>query len=107
MSLDSSPTSATNPLPVRLAHSAQGRLRGATGAAADTAAKIGELAAKLLTPPVRYSQPGLQAHITYLYSMTGQADQRVPKDAADRYIELRKQLDAIQLALTKLLGPAM
>ncbi len=86
---------------------AQARLRNATGAAADTATKIGEIASQLLTPPARYSQPGLQAHITYLYSMTGQADQRVPKDAADRYVDLRKQLDAIQLALTKLLGPAM
>jgi photosystem II stability/assembly factor-like uncharacterized protein len=86
---------------------AQARLRNATGAAADTAARINELAAKLITPPVRYSKPELQTHITYLYSMTGQADQRVPKDAADRYVELRRQLDAIQLQLAKLLGPAM
>jgi photosystem II stability/assembly factor-like uncharacterized protein len=86
---------------------AQARLRNATGAAADTAAKVNEIAAQIFTPPIRYSKPGIQAHITYLYSMTGQADQRVPKDAADRYLELKKQLDAIQLALSKLLGPAM
>jgi hypothetical protein len=86
---------------------AQARLRNATGAAADTASQIAALAEKIFTPPIRYSKPGIQAHITYLYSMTGQADQRLPKDAADRYVELKKQLDAIQVALAKLLGPAM
>ena len=86
---------------------AQARLRNATGAAADTLAKLNEIAAKLITPSIRYSQPALQTHITYLYSMTTQADQRVPKDAIDRSKVLRKQLDDIQLLLAKLLGPAM
>ena len=86
---------------------AQTRLRGATGAAADTLARLNDFAAQLITPSVRYSKPELQTHITYLYSMTNQADQRVPKDAADRYVVLRKQLDDIQTALTRLLGPAM
>ncbi|HVZ48744.1 MAG TPA: hypothetical protein VG916_08180 [Gemmatimonadaceae bacterium] len=86
---------------------AQARLRGATGAAADTLAKLDAIAAQLITPSVRYSQPALQTHITYLYGMTNQADQPLPKDAADRYTTLRKRLDAIQLALTRLLGPAM
>ncbi len=86
---------------------AQQRLRSATGAAADTLARLDAIAAQLITPPVRYSKPELQTHITYLYSMTNQADQRVPKDAADRYVVLRKQLDEIQAALTRLLGPAM
>ncbi|HEY2065036.1 MAG TPA: hypothetical protein VGG84_03685, partial [Gemmatimonadaceae bacterium] len=48
---------------------------------------------ELLTPPVRYSRPGLQAHIAYLYGMTTQADQPVGRDAYERYAELRKQLD--------------
>jgi photosystem II stability/assembly factor-like uncharacterized protein len=86
---------------------AQTRLRGATGAAADTLARLNAIAEQVFTPPIRYSKPGIQAHITYLYSMTGQADQRVPKDAVDRHLELRKQLDAIQLQLQRLLGPAM
>jgi photosystem II stability/assembly factor-like uncharacterized protein len=86
---------------------AQQRLRGATGAAADTLAQINALASKLFTPPVRYSKPELLTHITYLYSMTTQADQRVPKDAVDRLSTLKKQLSDIQSALTKLLGPAM
>ena len=86
---------------------AQARLRGAAGAAADTLAKLNEIAATLITPSIRYSKPELQTHITYLYSMTTQADQRVPKDAVDRYVVLRKQLDAVQLLLARLLGPAM
>ncbi len=85
----------------------QARLRGATGAAADTLRQIDALAAQMITPSIRYSKPELQTQITYLYSMTGQADQRVPKDAADRYLVLRKQLNDIQAALTRLLGPAM
>jgi photosystem II stability/assembly factor-like uncharacterized protein len=57
-------------------------------------AKIAALDSEFFTPPVRYSRPGLQTHITYLYSMTLGADQRVPKDAIDRYRELRQSLDA-------------
>ncbi len=85
----------------------QARLRNATGAAADTLAKINDIASKLITPSIRYSKPELQTHITYLASMTGQADQRVPKDAADRLVVLKKQLDDIHQLLSKLLGPAM
>ncbi|MDB4888241.1 MAG: hypothetical protein JWL61_96 [Gemmatimonadetes bacterium] len=66
-------------------------------------AKIPALDSEFFTPPVRYSRPGLQAHITYLYSMAMGADQRVPKDAVDRYRELRQSLDA----LTKKLDAAV
>jgi hypothetical protein len=66
-------------------------------------AKIAALDSVFFTPPVRYSRPGLQTHITYLYSMTLGADQRVTKDAADRYRELRQALDA----LTKRLDAAV
>lgn len=86
---------------------AQARLRNATGAGADTLRQLNEIAAKLITPSIRYSQPALQTQITYLASMTGQADQKVPKDATDRYKVLKKQLEDLQLMLTKLLGPAM
>jgi photosystem II stability/assembly factor-like uncharacterized protein len=58
-------------------------------------AKVAALDSVFFTPPVRYSRPGLQTHITYLYSMTQGADQRVPKDAIDRYRELRRALDAL------------
>jgi hypothetical protein len=84
---------------------AQARLRDATGAAADTLRKIDEVAARLVTPPIRYSTPGLQAHITYLYGMTTQADQRVGRDARERYATLRRELDGVIGQLNQLLGP--
>jgi HAMP domain-containing protein len=61
---------------------------------------------KLVTPPVRYSKPELQAHIQYLYGMTTQADQKVGRDAVERYEVLRKELDAVLAELRPLLGPA-
>jgi len=81
------------------------RLADAPGPAADTVAKVREIEAKLLTPPIRYSTPGLQAHITYLYSMTSRTDQRVGKDAKERYAGLRGQLDAVIADVNRLLGP--
>jgi hypothetical protein len=86
---------------------AQGRLRASTGAA--DKAKSGDLdaiAAKLLTEPVRYGKPGLQAHITYLAQMTANADQKIGRDAIERYDVLKKELDAIRAAVDRLLGPS-
>lgn len=70
---------------------AQTKLRGATGADAETAKRIEAIAAKLLTEPVRYGKPGLQAHITYLAGMTSGVDQKIGRDAIDRYEVLRKE----------------
>jgi photosystem II stability/assembly factor-like uncharacterized protein len=84
---------------------ARTRLRDASGAAADTLEKIRALEAGLVTPPIRYSTPGLQAHITYLYSMTNQADQRVGRDAKTRYAVLRRELDGLVTQVNQLLGP--
>ena len=89
---------------VARAREAQARLRAASGAAGDTARKIDEVVARLVTPPVRYSAPGLQTHITYLYGMTNQADQRVGRDAKERYTVLRRELDGILAQLDSLLG---
>ncbi len=83
------------------------RLTNATGAAADTAARVKAISDKLNTPRIRYSKPGLQSHITYLASMTTRVDQRVGKDALTRYAELRKELDAIKAELDKLFPPRM
>ncbi|MFN2397917.1 MAG: WD40/YVTN/BNR-like repeat-containing protein [Gemmatimonadaceae bacterium] len=69
----------------------------ATGA--DTIPKLADLRAKLVTPPVRYSKPGLQAHITYLYALTMQADQKIGRDAVARYRVLRAELDALLLGI--------
>jgi hypothetical protein len=81
------------------------RLRDAGAAAGDTLAKVSALEAKLVTPPIRYSTPALQAHITYLYGMTNQADQRVGRDAKERYTVLRRELDGVVTQLNQLLGP--
>lgn len=72
---------------------ARARLANASGAAADTLGKLDALRAKLVTPPIRYSKPELQAHIQYLYSMTLGADQKPGRDAVERYRVLRTELD--------------
>ena len=86
---------------------AQTKLRGTTGADAEKARRVDTIADALLTPQQpRYSKPGLQSHITYLAGMTTGVDQKVGRDALDRYQVLRKQLDAIRAELDKILGPA-
>ena len=61
---------------------------------------------KLVTEPVRYGKPGLQAHITYLASMTSNVDQKIGGDAIERYEVLKKELEAIRAEVNQLLGPA-
>ncbi len=82
---------------------AQTRLRGATGADAEKAKQVDAIAAKLLTEPVRYGKPGLQAHITYLAGMTTAADQKIGRDAVERYAVLKKELDAIRVEADRVL----
>jgi hypothetical protein len=53
---------------------------------------------------IRYGQPGLQTHITYLAGETARADQRVGQDAIDRAAELRKELDVLEARVNKVLG---
>jgi hypothetical protein len=84
---------------------ADARLRDAGGAGADTLARVRALESKLITPAIRYSTPALQAHITYLYGMTNQADQRVGRDAKDRYAVLRRELDGVLAQINQVLGP--
>jgi hypothetical protein len=67
-----------------------------TGGGVAAPAELLALEAELLTPPIRYSKPGLLSHITYLYSMTLGADQPVGRDAVQRYAELRARLDALR-----------
>ncbi len=85
---------------------AQGKLKGATGADAEKARALDAIAGKLLTEPVRYGKPGLQAHVTYLSGMTGGADQKIGRDAVERYGVLEKELAAIKAEVDMLLGPA-
>jgi hypothetical protein len=81
----------------------QAKLRGAApgSAAAAELANLNDLAGRLVTPPIRYSQPGLQTHITYLYGMTNGADQKIGRDAIERYGSLRKSLDEITAELNR------
>jgi photosystem II stability/assembly factor-like uncharacterized protein len=85
---------------------AQTQLQGATGAAADTLSKVRAIAGKVLTEPVRYGKPGLQAHITYLNGMTNAVDQKIGRDAIARYAVLKRELDAVTAELDRVLGPA-
>ncbi|HEX3145227.1 MAG TPA: hypothetical protein VHQ64_14740, partial [Pyrinomonadaceae bacterium] len=85
---------------------AQTKLRNASTADNEMAAKVNAIAAKLLTEPVRYSKPGLQAHINYLASMTANVDQKIGRDAIERYNVLKKELDALRAEVDRVLGPA-
>ncbi|MGI9076109.1 MAG: WD40/YVTN/BNR-like repeat-containing protein [Gemmatimonadaceae bacterium] len=80
---------------------ARKRLANGTGPAADTLARLSSLAERLVTPPIRYSKPALQAHIAYLYGLTTQADQKIGRDAVERYQLLRKELDGILAELER------
>ncbi len=66
--------------------------------------RLNELSAHLVTPIVRYSKPELQTHITYLYGLTNQADQKIGMDAVERLKTLRKELDEKVAELNKILG---
>ena len=66
-------------------------------------ANLNDVAARLITPAIRYSQPALQTHITYLYSMTNMADQKIGRDAEERYLVLKKQMAEIEAELDRLL----
>ena len=69
----------------------------------DKLAKLNELASHLITPSIRYSQPALQTHITYLYTVTNATDQKIGRDAIERYGVLRKELDQRMAELDKIL----
>jgi photosystem II stability/assembly factor-like uncharacterized protein len=81
----------------------RGALKDPDAAKAATAREIYE---KLVNTPegVRYNKPGLQAHITYLARMTTGVDQKVGRDAIERYQVLKKELEALKLQADKNLG---
>ena len=90
--------------PVGVVHLLCGRL--ARHGDGDTPARLKAIAAKLLSEPVRYGKPGLQAHINYLASMTANVDQKIGRDAIERYGVLKKEFDAASAEVDRLLGPA-
>ena len=65
------------------------------------------VATKLLSEPVRYGKPGLQAHITYLSNMTANVDQKIGRDAVERYTVLKKELDDLKTEVEKILGASI
>ncbi|HSL52914.1 MAG TPA: hypothetical protein VK868_00905 [Pyrinomonadaceae bacterium] len=79
------------------------RVREAVGKSPNDG-KLLALAAKLLTEPVRYGKPGLQAHITYLASMTANVDQKIGRDAIERYQVLKKEFDALRAEAEQVMG---
>ena len=68
---------------------------------------LDEISSQIINTPegVRYNKPGLQEHVTYLAGMTRTGDQKIGRDALERYKQLRKQVDDIKAALDKILGP--
>ena len=83
---------------------AQTRLRNAS-TSGESLTLVNQLAAKLLTEPVRYGKPGLQAHVVYLAGMTANTDQKVGRDALERYAVLKKEFEALRSEADKVLGP--
>jgi hypothetical protein len=82
---------------------AQATLRAESGRDGDKPKAVNAIAEKLFTPQIRYSKPGLQAHITYLAGMTANVDQKIGRDAIERYELLRKEIDAIRAELDTVL----
>jgi photosystem II stability/assembly factor-like uncharacterized protein len=76
------------------------RLRAAQAKGKDP--RLDAVAGQLLTEPVRYGKPGLQAQITYLAGMTTAIDQKIGRDAVERYGVLKKELDAVRAELDRI-----
>lgn len=68
----------------------------------DRAERLEQIAGELLSQPVRYGKPGLQAHILYLARMTSGVDQKIGRDALERYATLKKALDSVTAQLDQL-----
>ncbi len=81
----------------------QAKLKAGSGAD-NKLSQVDAIASKLFTEPGRYGKPGLQAHISYLAGMTTAADQKIGRDALERYATLRKDLDALRAELDTILN---
>jgi hypothetical protein len=83
----------------------QNRLRS-SAADKEKLDSLNAVATKLTTEAVRYGKPGLQAHITYLASMTANVDQKIGRDAIERYAVLKKELESLRAEVDRILGSA-
>jgi hypothetical protein len=72
---------------------------------AGRAATLKPIYEQLVNTPegVRYNKPGLQSHISYLASMTTTTDQKIGRDAIERYQVLKKELDALKVDVDRVL----
>lgn len=71
----------------------------------DQLRRLDALEAELATASaggIRYPQPMLVSQFEYLYNMITSADQKLGRDAFERYDELKKQLDVIKQQLSTL-----
>ena len=66
--------------------------------------KLQELWAQVVDTPGIYVQGMLINQLQNVQRMVGQADQKIGKDAYDRYGDLQKELAAVQAQVAKLLG---
>jgi photosystem II stability/assembly factor-like uncharacterized protein len=70
-------------------------LKNADSSKASAARAVYELIVS--TPEgVRYNKPGLQEHVQYLSRMTNGVDQRIGRDAIERYQTLKKEFDDLK-----------
>jgi photosystem II stability/assembly factor-like uncharacterized protein len=84
---------------------ARGRLgKEQSPAAKDTLQRLATVERQLTIDAVRYSQPMLLEQLTYLYEMTTSADQKIGRDAVERFRQLRSELDAQLAELKRLTG---
>lgn len=85
----------------------QARTRLRSAGASDSLTKVEALATTIFGAGegVRYGAPGLQTQITYVAGMATRSDQRVGRDAIDRYQTLRKELTALEARVNQVLGP--
>jgi photosystem II stability/assembly factor-like uncharacterized protein len=79
------------------------KIHTAKAESSDKGRSLQSLSDKLITPKIRYSQPALQTHVAYLYSMTTRTDQKIGQDAEERYTELKKQVDEAKADLDRIL----
>lgn len=66
--------------------------------------ELQRLYARVVDTPGIYTQPMLISQLNNINRMTTQADQRVGRDAHDRYADLLKEMQAIEAQLKKLSG---
>jgi hypothetical protein len=65
------------------------------------------LLTRLVGEPVRYGKPGLQTQINYLAGMTANVDQKIGRDAVERYQVLKKELEELRVDVDRVLGPVV